>query len=267
MGFNEEGKSGGPSSAELRALLGPAPILSTESAEQFEKVFDQLIADLKVQDMVEGILVREFAVPSWEINRYTRHRALAFDRSFKQNIESQVQRIRGQKARKDELTRDLAQHLTRSPADIAEVVRFDDNIETSYRDVDEILKRTPSELDHCHALEKGIAFHKDVEFLITSISKRRNEALQMLDLYRAGLGKRVDKAMNEILDAEYKEVEAQPRQVESKSLVPSMDSAAGTNLAANVALGLRRPRLVLPERKKNDLEAPNSSEPAKQPQE
>ena len=38
-----------------------------------------------------------------------------------------------------------------------------------------------------------ISFHKDVEFIIASISKRRNEALRLLDLYRAGLGKQVER--------------------------------------------------------------------------
>jgi hypothetical protein len=33
--------------------------------------------------MVELILIRDFAIPSWELDRYTRHRTVAFDRKFK----------------------------------------------------------------------------------------------------------------------------------------------------------------------------------------
>jgi hypothetical protein len=80
------------SAAEIKDLLGPPAILNTESAERFEKVFDQLIATITPRDMVEAILVRDYAVPSWEINRYTRHRTLSFDRSFKQNLDYRVQR-------------------------------------------------------------------------------------------------------------------------------------------------------------------------------
>lgn len=219
--------------AELLFLMGPPPVLSTESVERFEIVLDQLITTLKPQDMMEGILIWEFAVPSWEINRYTRHRTLALDRSFKQSLDFQVQRIKSQNARNQDSQNRLSEQLAQTPADIAHLTHLERKMGDSATEIVEILKRTPSELDHCHALEKTIAFHKDVEFLITSISKRRNEALQMLDLYRAGLGKRVDQAMNEVLDAEYKlveqEAEREPQQVESPPLVPAAAAARGAD--------------------------------------
>ncbi len=221
MGSNIKAQTSGPSPAAINALLGPAPILSTESAEQFDKVFDQLIVCLKVQDMVEGILIWDFAVPSWEINRYSRHRTVSFDRSFKQSLEFQVQRVKNEMAKTQGLASDIAQQATQSPFDIARLARLEKKVESSATEIQEILKRTPTDLDHSHALEKSISFHKDVEFLITSLTKRRNEALRMLDLYRAGLGKQVDQAMNEILDAEYKVVDEHPQHVQSPSLVPS----------------------------------------------
>ena len=210
--------------AELRQLLGPAPILSTESADQFEKVLDRLIAALKPRDMVEGLLIWDFAIPSWEINRYARHRTVAFDRGFKQDLEFQVQRIKNEKARREDLAANLANHLSQKPADIAQLARLELQIKNADTEIDKILKSTPSELDHHRALEKAITFHKDLEFLITSLTKRRNNALEMLELYRAGLGKRVDEALNDILDAEYKVVGDQSQQmIQAPSLVPSMD--------------------------------------------
>ena len=211
---NDEPRNEGINGTMLKQLLGPAPILSTESEEQFDQIFDQLIAALKPQDMVEGILTRDFAVPSWEINRNVRYRTLSLERSFRQSLDFQVQRIKSQNARKQELRKELAQTLAQTPADIARLTQLESKVYSSDKDIDEILNRTPSELDHCHALEKTIDFHKDVEFLITSLTKRRNEALQMLELYRAGLGKRADETMNEILDAEYQVVDDQPQQVE-----------------------------------------------------
>jgi len=46
---------------DMKALLPPLPVLAIESLEQFEKIFDQLIASLKCQDMVEMIHIRDFA--------------------------------------------------------------------------------------------------------------------------------------------------------------------------------------------------------------
>ena len=98
-------------------------------------------------------------------------------------------------------------------------------------EIEQVLKRTPSELDHHEAIEKGIALHKDLEFLISSLTKRKNEALQMLDSYRKGLGKRVAEALDEIVEGEFKEVDA-PAQLEEAAvpkLIPAQHESPGTD--------------------------------------
>jgi hypothetical protein len=214
--------------AKYEALLGRVVILNTESSGQFYGIHRQLFESFEPQDIVDAILIREFALTSWEITRYDRFRTLSFDRSFKQSLEFQVQRLKSQNARKQELTTNLARHATQRPEDIAQVVRSEDKIVDLVSETDAILNRTPSELHHCHTLEKAIDFHTDVELLIASLTKRRNEALQILELRRAGLGKRVERAMNEILDAEYKVVEEPTTAVKSPPLVPSPTPTAET---------------------------------------
>jgi hypothetical protein len=221
-------KVSGPNVAELKELLGPMLVLSSESAERFEGVFDKLLACLNVQDIVEGLLIRDYAEADWEARRYSRLRTLSFERSFKQSLDFQVQRMKVQHARKQEQVSNLAEYAALKPADIAQVTRLEQKVHDSSTEVEEILKRTPKELDHAHALEKTISFHKDVEFVIASISKRRNEALHMLDLYRAGLGKRVDAAISEIIDAEHEVVEEPIKLEDAPRLVPSMDPSGNT---------------------------------------
>lgn len=223
-----DAKVGRPNVAELKELLGPMLVLSSESAERFEGVFDKLLACLNVQDIVEGLLIRDYAEADWEARRYNRLRTLSFERSFKQSLDFQVQRLKAQRARKQEQVRDLAEYAALKPADIAEAMRLEQQVFDSSTEVQEILKCTPKELDHAHALEKAVSFHKDVEFVIASISKRRNEALYMLDLYRAGLGKRVDAAISEIIDAEHEVVEEPVKLEEAPRLVPSMDPSGNT---------------------------------------
>ena len=211
---------------ELKALLPPPSILSTESAMEFERVFDKLLICLKVQDAFEAMLIRNLAETTWELHRYGRLRGLSFERGFKQRLDYQVQHIKAQRIRQQKQVDNLAEYAALKPNDIAEVTRLEQKLHDSSDEVQEILKRTPTELDHAHTLEKTISFHKDVEFIIASITKRRNEALQMLDLYRAGLGKQVETAMNEIIEGEYEEVEDQHQQVESPPLVPSTNPPA-----------------------------------------
>jgi hypothetical protein len=206
-----------------KALLPAPSILSTESVMEFERLFDKLLTCLNVQDALEAMLIRDLAELTWELHRYSRLRGLSFERSVKQSLDFQVQRMKAQQARKQEQIGTLAEHATQAPKDIAEVAYLERKLMNSPTDMAEILRRTPTELDHAHALEKHVSFHKDVELIVASISRRRNEALRLFDLYRAGLGKRVDEAMKEIIDAE-PEVDAQPVQLlEAPTAVPSGD--------------------------------------------
>lgn len=191
-----------PDLAEAIKLLGPSVLLSTESERNFDRVFNKLLTCLKVEDEFEVLLVRDLAEASWELHRYSRLRGRSFERRFRQSLDFQVQRVKAQRARKQELIGTVAAQATTKPADIAEVTALEIKVQNSVTEVDEILNRTPTELDHAHSLEKSIAFHKDVEMVIASISRRRNEALHMLDFYRFGLGKRVDQTMKEIIEVE-----------------------------------------------------------------
>jgi hypothetical protein len=208
--------------ADMKALLPPVPVLATESLEQFEKVFDQVLVALHVQDMVELILIRNFALPSWELDRYTRHRVVAFDRKFKGVLQDQVAHLQTQQARREALARKLAEHLGQRPPEVGHLVQLENQVIEAEEEIHAILKRTPTELAYNRALERSIAFHKDLEFLITSITKRRDQALEMLERYRQGLGKRAKEAMEEILDAEYQVVDPT-----APALVPPSDSQRG----------------------------------------
>jgi hypothetical protein len=193
--------------AEMKALLPPVPVLANESLQQLESIFDQVVMRLNITDMVELTLIRTFVIASWEEARYLRERAVGFDRKFKDVLELQVQHLQSHKARREALAKALAEHLTQRPADVQHLVHLEEKVTEVHDEIAEILKRTPTELAYNKALERNIGFHKDLEFLITSITKRRNEALEVLDRYRQGLGKRAEQVVQEILDAEYKEVE------------------------------------------------------------
>jgi len=188
---------------DMKALLPPVPVLATESLEQFEKIFDQLIASLNCSDMVEMIYIRDFAVAAWEEARYTRHRVVAFDRKFEDVVAGEVPAERDPNVRQKAVAERLAEYLANRPRDIGHLVELEDKVMEAYDDVTALLKRTPAELAYNKALERNIDFHKDLEFLIASIRKRRNEAIETLDYYRQSLSKRAEQIMADILDAEF----------------------------------------------------------------
>ena len=186
--------------AETKALLARPPVLATELDERFERIFDQVVRSLHVEDAVELILVREFTITSWEIERYTRHRTIAFDRKVKDTLQVQLQQLKEQKARRQARIERFAEDQSRRPSEVAYLLQLEHRaLEGLDVEMNEILNGTPSELSYNLALEKGIALHKDLEVLITSITKRRNEALAMLERYRQGLGKGAKDALEEIL--------------------------------------------------------------------
>jgi hypothetical protein len=205
---------------DMKALLPPVPVLATESLEQFEQIFDQLVASLKCQDMVELIHIRDFALAAWEEARYTRHRVVAFDRKFKDVVAGEVPDDRDPKRRQKAVAERIAEYLPYRPQDVGHLIELEDKVMEAADDVTALLKRTPAELAYNKALERNIGLHKDLEFLITSIRKRRDEALEILDRYRQSLGRRAEQSMAEILDAEF-------------NLVPNQ---AGENQLPQIAL-------------------------------
>jgi hypothetical protein len=169
---------------------------------------------------MELLLIRQVQNETWKILRYTRHQTIAIDRRFRQSLEFQVKRTKEQKARREVLARDLAEQTGRPASDLTRLLHLHDTIETSVSEVDDILLRTPTELDHNRALEAGIVFEEQLDKLINSALARRNGALEQLDLYRGGLGQHWRRISDEIIDVSSTEV-VEP-QIAASSLAPPL---------------------------------------------
>jgi hypothetical protein len=232
--------------AEMKALLPPMPVLANESQEQFEKLFDQVARTLNVQDPVELIYIRDFVRPSWEIALYTRHRTVAFDRKLKGWVGDKLSHVRDRDVRRARRVKLLAEYLAQRPPEVGHLVELEDKVLEADVEIADILKHTPGELAYNRALEGSINLHKDFEFLITSITKRRDQALQMLDLYRQGLGRSVKEAVEEILDAEYKVVEAQAVETQAVETQAVATQAVETQVVENQAAENQLPQIAPP---------------------
>ena len=65
---------------------------------------------------------------SWEEARYLRHRAVAFDRKFKDTLELQVQHLASQQARREALAKALAEHLTQRPPEAQHLMHLEEKV-------------------------------------------------------------------------------------------------------------------------------------------
>lgn len=207
------------------ALLGEPPVLKTEQPKHYDAMFHQFLHCFEPEDFFELLQVREMVNAGWEIKSYTRHKTVAVERWHRQSLEFQAQRRRLQAARREELERDQAEAMSRTPQDIGLAMRLEEKALDVVKDVDEPLTRTPTELEHNRALEKGMATQESFEKLIASATLRFHKALELFEHYRLVLAPQVrERAKKIIEDAEYQVVDNDLPEIEEAPLiVPSSD--------------------------------------------
>jgi hypothetical protein len=191
-----ETPSAGVDPAELRQLLGGPPVLSTENARSYHEIMGRLLECLAPRDFMEQMLIKELTDCTWEMARYTRHKTLCMERGFREHLKF---------PRQDALAKRLADEHG-EPADAG-----DGSIDCA--------DAIAVELDHARALEVTLGYHERVDKLLITATARRNNVLDQIEHYRDGLGCRLRRVTDNIIEAESNAVEAQPRQV-AAPLVP-----------------------------------------------
>src|ERR1700733_6076163 len=202
---------------EFGALLGLPPVLSTESVEQYNDLWKNLSASFMPMDFLEVLLIKQVQNETWKIMRYTRHQAVGVNRHFRENLKFQIKRKKDQKVRRESLNYQLAQKSGRPATELNQLIQLHGLVLSSISDPEEILQRVPTELDHNAALEAGLAFEEQLDRLINSAIRRRNGAIEQLELYREGLGQYWRRISDEAIDKfsagngeETKQIEAPP---------------------------------------------------------
>jgi hypothetical protein len=190
--------------ANARRVFGPAPILTSEEPERFEDFFVQLAIALKPRDFMEVLLIWHFTLASWNVNRYTLHAAVAIERHHEEGVRPEMERARLIHAQGKQEIR--AEIRSCRPSDIAALEELNEISESSITDLEEIHERKKRELDHNNAFERSMAFQEQLDRLSGNASRRRDDTLTQLELYRAGLGAQARETAAQILEGEFKEV-------------------------------------------------------------
>jgi hypothetical protein len=205
-------------SAELKELLGPPPVLSSEDGKAYDEIAARLMECLEPRDFMEQLLIKQFVDSTWDTMRYARHKTLGIERKARQIREFQAKRAKGQAQ---------MQRAGSAPYPATELGRMhelEDTIENTANDVDAILDRPTAELNHARALETSIVYHLQLDQLLNTAVAKRNDALEQLERYRRGSGKRLRKASDRIIDAEFNEV-AHGSEDPAPPLVPASENS------------------------------------------
>src|SRR5262249_38759502 len=75
--------------AELKKLLGPPPVLSSEDANAYYAILARILKSLGASDFIEQIIAKDLADATWEMIRYSRHKALAVERQYREQREEE----------------------------------------------------------------------------------------------------------------------------------------------------------------------------------
>jgi hypothetical protein len=184
-------------------VFGPPSLLTTESVSQYREMADQLIKSLQPNDGLELLLVRQVLHVTWKILRFERHQTLGIDRRVRQSLDLQND-LKAERAKKQEaLSKKLAEKTGQPATELSKMVELCEVIESSVGDIDALAQRGHErrrEIMYNEALEAAMDFQERLDRLINGATKRRNDALQLLEYYRTGLGRRLRELTDNIID-------------------------------------------------------------------
>jgi hypothetical protein len=189
------------------ALLGPPPVLTTENTQDFESTFLEFAKCFKVRDMLMTDLAWHYAANSWFVRRLMRHSTTAIERWSNRNREAEKVRLQYIKVHCENQLQAKARQLSRTPADVAEMAALEGKIATTVSEIDGIFTRKATEIEQNRALQVNAEFQENLDQLINSATRRRNDAYALLERYSTGLGRAAQETFDKILDAEFEEIE------------------------------------------------------------
>ena len=72
---------------KLKELFGPAPVLSSEDSKAYDAMLARILESLKASDFIEQMLGKDLTDATWELKRYSRHKALVVERQIHEQQE------------------------------------------------------------------------------------------------------------------------------------------------------------------------------------
>jgi len=206
---------------EMKKLFGSAPVLTSERHNDYDAILKRLVECIQPDDIIEQMFVVDLANEIWEIQRYSSHKTNVIELEHHRHQEKENERR--QKARK--LKQAIAERAEEAkkakegaaeqaePADEATapttqsecMLELEAVADSTVSDVDDILWGDADEIDHTKALQSGIDYFERLDRLYNIAIARRNDVLAQIEFYRQGLGQRLRRVSDEIIDAEFKE--------------------------------------------------------------
>jgi hypothetical protein len=192
------------------ALLPNTPLLITESADEFDRIYAALSNEIRPNGIIEQMYVADVARLAWEILRLRRCKNSIMNLAFREALE------------------ELAAQLLRDPGQSKFDVKDEaEKLAEAWFSDDSAKKKLSQMLNYFHldesaieaeAIRRSAADIELLERLLTSLESRRDKALRRIAEYRGDLGRQMRNAAERI--------------IEGKALALEIGSSAGQPEAA-----------------------------------
>jgi hypothetical protein len=182
-----------PTSLDASGWLGgiaPAPLLPGEDGTEYAKFTVQFLAAAKPRDFIEEILARDVVDLSWESYRLRRLKAGLLRVACGDGVRS----VAGQFGPWSQY--DLAAEWMSGDKDARK--RFDEILKKAGLGMEDVL---------AEALSSKIDTFERIDRMLASTEARRNNALREIYRHREALGAAIRRAVDEVQDAEFRDVE------------------------------------------------------------
>ncbi len=172
--------------------IAPAPLLPGEKQADYSDVAVRVVRAAKPKDAIEEFLVRDVIDLTWEILRLRRIKAGLLRASLDAGVSRVLGSVGYPYLQKGALTEEWAA-----------------GDKTARQEVDAILKKAGLSIDDVTAqtLDSKLDSFERLDRMLASAEARRNNALREIDRHRDALGGGVRRSIEEIEDAEFRDVE------------------------------------------------------------
>jgi hypothetical protein len=185
---------------DVRELLGPAWIIEGEDPERYEQLLARVADAVGPADFIDWLLVKDVVAHTWEIQRSRQHRETVI----------RMGRLKALQQILDQATPDPEGGLSIGrDSDIAELaVKWLNGDSKAAKRVAETLQASGFSLADiaAHAITVMAVELERIDLQVERHESRRDSLLRQMERRREGWGKRVQRASEDVIEAEFSEI-------------------------------------------------------------
>jgi len=218
--------------AKLKTLFGPPPVLGSEDPKAYDAIMVQTLIAIEPRNFIGELLVKNLADAFWEAKRYLRFKNLVVERQYleRQEMDGEFEEeAEGEqlaestpdgektegvdKPAEDGEQIDQAEEIKEPGAPTTQFERMLDLeqvVDTVLTDCDEISAGPADELKYAAAFDANITHYERLDRLYAVAMARIEDVLKQLDLYEQGLGSRLRRVADDVIEGEFRETTEEP---------------------------------------------------------